>query len=37
MWVDGTALRLNGHTRTIDENSVITELEDAVAEYYQNI
>ena len=37
LWVDGQPLRLNGITRTLDEQAIIAELDDAVSKYYENL
>lgn len=37
MWVDGQAVRMNGQTQTIDEQSAWKELDQAVETYYQGV
>ena len=37
LWVNGTALRRNGTTLTIDEHAVLDEIDEAVATYYEGV
>ena len=37
LWVDGQALRMNGNTQTIDEESAWNELDLAVGTYYEGV
>ena len=37
LWVDGQALRMNGSTQTIDEESAWKELDQAVNTYYEGV
>ena len=37
MWVGGQALRRDGKTLTIDEATVMNELEEAVRTYYAHV
>ena len=37
LWVNGTALRRDGVTETIDEGAVLDEIDAAVATYYEGV
>ena len=37
VWVDGNCLRKNGETLTMNEEEIISKLEEAVADYYDGI
>ena len=37
LWVNGTALRRDGMTKTIDEGAVLDEIDAAVATYYEGV
>ena len=37
VWVNGQALRKNGATLTLDEHSIIEELDEAVQTYYDGL
>lgn len=37
VWANGQALRRDGHTKTLDENKIIEELDEAVHSYYEGV
>ena len=37
LWVGGQALRRDGETRTLDENAILEEIDEAVSTYYEGV
>ena len=37
LWVNGQALRRNGETQTLDEQAILSEIDEAVASYYEGV